>query len=103
MTRAYGPQDWQPVEQTVPAEVLKAEVRAWAERIGVKYPEVHVRKMKKKWASCSSKGRLTFDPELLRQPATFRAEVIVHELLHLKLPNHGRLFRALLRAHLARY
>lgn len=102
MTRVYGSQDWQPVEQTVPAEILKAEVRAWAERIGVKPTEVRIRRMKKKWASCSSKGRLTFDRELLSQPAEFRAEVIVHELLHLKLPNHGRLFRALLRAYLAR-
>jgi predicted metal-dependent hydrolase len=28
-------------------------------------------------------------------------EVIVHELLHLKVPNHGKVFRALLKAHLA--
>jgi predicted metal-dependent hydrolase len=37
----------------------------------------------------------------LRKPASFRAEVIVHELLHVKVPNHGKVFRALLRAHLA--
>ena len=35
--------------------------------------------------------------------ALFRAEVIVHELLHLKIPRHGRLFQALLRAYLARW
>ena len=57
--------------------------------------------MKRKWASCSSKGRLTFSPEPLRQPAAFRREAIVHELLHLKVPNHGPLFRSLLRAYLA--
>ncbi len=34
----------------------------------------------------------------MRQSAEFRAEVIVHELLHLKIPNHGLLFRALARA-----
>jgi predicted metal-dependent hydrolase len=56
--------------------------------------------MRRKWASCSSKGRLTFDPDLLRQPGAFRAEAIVHELLYLKVPNHGRLFKALLRSHL---
>lgn len=56
--------------------------------------------MRRKWASCSSRGRLTFDRELLKKPARFRAEVIVHELLHLKVPNHGKLFRALLRAYL---
>ncbi|MFQ3684915.1 YgjP-like metallopeptidase domain-containing protein, partial [Roseiflexus sp.] len=31
-----------------------------------------------------------------------RAEVIVHELLHLKVPNHGRLFRALLKSYLSK-
>jgi predicted metal-dependent hydrolase len=38
--------------------------------------------------------------ELLRQPARVRRRVIVEELLHLKVPNHGKLFRALLRAYL---
>ena len=90
-----------PLEEAVPAEVFKAEVRSWARRIGVEPEEVHLRPMKRKWASCSSNGRLTFNTELLREPAAFRAEVIVHELLHLKVPNHGKLFRALLRAYLA--
>lgn len=93
--------EWSPLEEIVPAEVFKAEVRAWAKRIGVQLREIHIRPMKRKWASCSSKGRVTFDVELLRQPASFRAEVIIHELLHLKVPNHGRLFRALLKAYKA--
>lgn len=92
---------WALLEDIVPVEVFKAEVRAWAERIGVQPREIHIRPMKRKWASCSSNGRLTFDKALLRQPAKFRAEVVVHELLHLKVPNHGPLFRALLKAHLA--
>jgi predicted metal-dependent hydrolase len=92
--------EWVPLEETVPADVFKAEVKAWAERIGVEPKEIHIRPMKRKWASCSQTGRLTFDTELLRQPAGFRAEVIVHELLHLKVPNHGPLFKALLKAYL---
>ena len=90
-----------PLEELVPAEVFKAEVRSWAQRIGVEPKEVHVRPMKRKWGSCSSNGRLTFNAELLHGSAAFRAEVVVHELLHLKVPNHGKLFRALLRAYLA--
>lgn len=43
---------------------------------------------------------MTFDTELLLQPAPFRRKVIVHELLHLKVPSHGPVFRALLRAYL---
>jgi len=93
------PYSWQPLEEAVPPDLLRAEVRAWAERIGVEPREIRIRSMKRKWASCSSRGRLTFDTELLRQPAQKRAEVIVHELLHLKVPNHGPLFRALFRAY----
>ncbi|MFQ5873577.1 MAG: M48 family metallopeptidase [Dehalococcoidia bacterium] len=94
---------WAPLEEQVPAEVFKAEVRTWAKRIGVEPREIHIRPMRRKWASCSSKGRLTFDKSLLHQPAAFRAEVIAHELLHMKMPKygHGKVFRALLRAYLA--
>jgi len=94
---------WMPLEEAVPVELFKAEVRAWARRIGVEPNEIHIRPMRRKWASCSSSGRLTFDVDLLRQPARFRAEVVVHELLHLKVPNHGKLFHALLRAYLAEH
>lgn len=64
--------------------------------------EIHLIGMSRKWASCSTRGRVTFDPALLCQPEAFRREVIIHELLHLKVPNHGPLFSALLRTHLAR-
>lgn len=92
---------FQPLEETVPLEIFKAEVNAWAKKIGVDPKEIHVRPMKRKWASCSSKGRLTFNTDLLEEPASFRREVIVHELLHLKVPNHGKVFRSLLKAYLA--
>ena len=91
---------WQPLEEIVPVELFKAEVRSWARRIEVEPREIHVRPMSRKWASCSSRGRLTFDTELLQQPAPFRNEAIVHELLHLRVPNHGKLFNALLNAYL---
>lgn len=88
------------LDETVPAEIFRSEVRVWAERIGVTPKEIHIRPMKRKWASCSSTGRLTFSSDLLTQPASVRREVIVHELLHLKIQNHGPLFRALLKAYL---
>lgn len=87
--------------EAVPLGAFKEEVGFWSRRVGVESKEVHIRPMKRKWASCSSRGRLTFNSDLLREPASFRAEVIVHELLHLKIPNHGRVFKALLRAYLA--
>lgn len=92
--------DLSQLEERVAADVFKAEVRRWADRIGVEPKEIHVRPMKRKWASASSAGRLTFDTDLLTEPAEKRAEVIVHELVHLKIGNHGSLFRSLVRSHL---
>jgi predicted metal-dependent hydrolase len=91
----------QPLEEAVPIQLFKSEVEAWAKRVGVEPMEIHIRPMSRKWASCSSRGRLTFNEKLLREPASIRTEVIVHELLHLKVSNRGKVFRALLKAHLA--
>ena len=85
----------------MPSQVFKSEVMVWARRIGVEPKEIRLRQLKNKWASCSSNGRLTFNSEILRQPARFRAEAIVHELLHLKVPNHGKLFKELVKVFLA--
>lgn len=92
-----------PLEESVPKELFKSEVYAWAERVGVQPASITIRRMEKKWASCTNKGNLTFDEDLLFQVADFRREVIVHELLHLKVPNHGRLFRALVRSYLSEH
>ncbi|HAA81423.1 MAG: hypothetical protein PWQ34_1963 [Caldanaerobacter sp.] len=94
---------WISLEEAIPPDIFKSEVLTWAKRIGVTPKEIHIRPMKRKWGSCSSTGRLTFNTELLKQPAEFRREVIVHELLHLKVPNHGRLFRALLQGYIEKY
>ena len=89
------------LENAVPTGIFKDKVRRWARRMEVEPKEIHIRPMRRKWASCSTAGRVTFDTDLLRQPTGFRSEVIVHELLHLRLPNHGRLFRSLVRDYLA--
>jgi predicted metal-dependent hydrolase len=82
-------------------ESFKRSVGKWAETCKVEIKEIHLRKMKNKLASCSSRGRLTFDPAILRQSKDVRKKIIVHELLHLKYPNHGKMFRALLNAYTA--
>jgi|GEM_PF-551133 hypothetical protein len=81
---------------------FKAEVWSWARQLEVEPNEVHLTGMRRKWGSCSPQARLTFNTALLQQPEDFRREAIVHELLHLKVRNHGPLFRALLRSTLSR-
>jgi hypothetical protein len=56
---------------------------------------------KRKWESCSTVGRATLINELFGQPDDFRKQIIVHELMHLKVPNHGSLFKAMVRTALA--
>lgn len=82
---------------------FKAQVSQWAERIRVRPRQLRLQRMRRKWASCSTRGTVSFSTEVLSQPPAFREYVIVHELLHLKVPNHGKLFKTLLRAYLPNY
>ncbi len=86
----------------IPVKDFKREVLIWAEKIGVKPKEIHVRPMTKKWASCSSRGRLSFSYEVLNKPSTERARIIIHELLHLRYPRHNKMFKCVLTAYLTR-
>jgi len=84
------------------SEDFKQFVLQWAGEIGVHPKELHIRQMKRKLASCSTRGRLTFDVSLLEDAAGKRLEAVLHELLHLRYPNHGKMFNALLRTYLGR-
>lgn len=79
------------------------EVQKWAKTIRAQNFRVRMQPMKRKWASCSKRRNVTFNTELLRESQAFRDYVIVHELLHLKAPNHGKLFKSLLRAYIPDY
>ena len=82
------------------ADDLRWAVRHWATRIGVKVVQIHLRPMRRKWASISTAGRLTLNTELLNLPRDLGEYVIVHELVHLLAPNHGKLFKSFLLAYL---
>jgi hypothetical protein len=55
--------------------------------------------MRRKWGSCSARGTLTLALDLAEQHERFQDFVIVHELLHMRVPTHGRLFKALMSVH----
>lgn len=84
------------------ARRFKARVQAWAIKIRVAPKQIRVQKMTRKWASCSTLGWVSFSEDLLDESRLFQDYVIVHELLHLKVRNHGKLFKSLLRAYLQR-
>ncbi len=78
---------------------FKTVVRAWGNKLGVQIVGLYVRPMRNKWASCSSNGILSFNAELLEFEPAVWDYVIVHELLHFEVPNHGKLWKSLMRAH----
>lgn len=82
------------------AEELRWAVQHWATKIGVRNPQMQMRAMKRKWASMSTAGRLTMDTHLLRLPKPLGEFVIVHELVHLLAPNHGKVFKSFMLAYL---
>jgi len=84
-------------------EKLNLRIRDWAARLDVRVRAVSIRKMQRKWASCSTAGRLTFDESLLSKSQGLQDYVIVHELLHVSVPNHGKLWKSLMRVHLGDY
>ncbi len=84
-------------------EAFKARVLEWAAKLDVKAHSIYVRPMRRKWASCSTAGTLSFNDELLGLDTKLGDYVIVHELLHFSVPNHGKLWKALMRAHLGDY
>ena len=53
--------------------------------------------MTRYWAVCNVDDSITFATALLEQPAAFQELVIVHELIHLLVRDHGPYFRMLLR------
>jgi predicted metal-dependent hydrolase len=79
---------------------FKARVREWALKLDVQVVWLAMRPMRHKWASCSTNGHLNFSVDLLTLDRSLWDYVIVHELLHFSVPNHGRLWKSLMRAHL---
>lgn len=84
-------------------EQFKDRVREWARKLDVQAHAIYVRPMRRKWASCSTAGTLSFNDELLSMDTKLGDYVIVHELLHFSVPNHGKLWKMLMRVHLGEW
>lgn len=84
-------------------EEFKSRVMEWAVKLDVRVRGLYVRPMRNKWASCSTAGTLSLNDELLSMERDLGDYVMVHELLHFSVPNHGKLWKSLMRAHLGDY
>jgi hypothetical protein len=69
-------------------DAFRERVREWAGRLDVDVRSITIRPMRRKWASCSTSGRLSFNDELIGLDRETGDYVIVHELLHAHLGNY---------------
>ena len=82
--------------------LARARVTEVAEReaavLGVTYGRIAIRDQRTRWGSCSTRGTLSFNWRLVLAPAAVLEYVVVHELCHLREPNHSPRFWALLQS-----
>jgi predicted metal-dependent hydrolase len=71
---------------------LPGRVRQLAARHGFTPGRVTIRDQRSRWGSCSPSGDISLNWRLVAMPDAVRDYVILHELAHLRVPNHSRRF-----------
>lgn len=80
-------------------ERFAVSVQRWSETLrkyGVQPPSLRIRKMTKRWGSCTNQGVIYLNLELIKAPSHCLDYVVCHELCHLVHPHHGKEFYQLL-------
>lgn len=71
--------------------ILEEQVKAFV-KYKIDLPQMEIRRMKNRWGSCHSHGKIILNPEIIKAPKKCIEYVITHELCHLVIPNHSRAF-----------
>jgi predicted metal-dependent hydrolase len=75
----------------------------FSEKLEIHYKKVYIRVQKTKWASCSSKGNLSFNLILVSLPDKLIEYVVLHEVIHLMESTHNRDFWNLVKKYIPDY
>lgn len=76
---------------------LAQRVPVWEEKTGLKCSAWGVRYMTSRWGSCNTRTKkLNFNTRLAEKDPVYLEYVILHELAHTKVANHGEKFKAIL-------
>lgn len=67
-------------------------------KYGVEPTSLYIQSMENRWGSCTPKGKIILNTELIKAPKPCIEYVITHELCHLLYKNHTRAFYELLQA-----
>lgn len=95
--RAAVVHEWQ---KALLHEKVPALLETWAPRLRVRVAGYFLQRMRTKWGSCNHAARtIRLNTELVKKPRDLLEYVVVHELAHLRVPNHGERFVALMDEH----
>ncbi|MBM4397479.1 MAG: M48 family metallopeptidase [Deltaproteobacteria bacterium] len=78
------------------ARRLPERVARYAARAGLPAPKVLIRGQEKRWGSCSRKGEIRLNWQVVMAPMTLVDYVVAHEVCHLRVPDHSAAFWRLL-------
>ncbi|MBZ7946054.1 M48 family metallopeptidase [Campylobacter sp. RM10541] len=68
-------------------------LKKWTQRTKLNYTHLSIKKMKTRWGSCNhKKGYINLNLKLLEKSLKAIEYVILHEIAHLKYPNHSQDF-----------
>lgn len=76
--------------------LLPQKLSYFSDQYGFHFHKVTIKHNSSNWGSCSRAGNINLNLNLIRLPEPLCDYVLLHELCHLKEPNHGPLFHALL-------
>ena len=71
---------------------LRKRVAYFAAKVGVTPGDVRIKDLGYRWASCSKDGNVLFHWKCLMAPLTVIDYIVVHELCHIRHPNHSAAF-----------
>lgn len=76
-------------------------VTQWERRLGVQINQLFIQRMKTKWGSCNSSARnIRLNLDLAKKAPECLEYILVHEMLHFFVPNHGPKFVELMDTHM---
>ena len=78
---------------------LPVRTRELANQLGYSIKTITVKNNKTNWGSCSSLKNINLNLHLMRLPDRLIDYILVHELVHTKIPNHGPSFKEQLKSH----
>ena len=81
-----------PINRAVARRVIVDRLETLARRHGFVFNKVFVRNQKTRWGSCSSVNNINLNVNLIRLPRGLMDYVILHELVHTRIKDHGPRF-----------